>query len=195
MSERKCGYCRDEGHIKRNCSMLHEQRRTLFTHVVANRKRIYKELIESGYGVGALVEAKSYNGSFKGIITTFANSIPLYESYNTKRIKYSKQVRINYVHPRKDEYHYVGFQIAVLGGGVHTVSIPYCSLYWSTEGEFEKRTYGARILSPSYDLDETVGDEVFEKDIFIHERLTLAVDKVGLGMYEDAKLHKKNIIW
>lgn len=191
-SERKCGYCQYAGHIKRNCEMLHSQRRKLFDHVVRTRKLVHERLVQSGYGVGALVAVKSYNANDNGIITTYANYMPRMNYWASKNIKYSKQVRLNLITPLPEEYHYVGFDIAVLGGGVRTVSNPYCSLFM-TDAEFQVRTYGSKVISPSYDMDERITDELIEKNIIIPERLVLPIDKVGLGQYEDVKLLRKNL--
>jgi len=192
-TERKCGYCRAEGHIKRNCEMLHSQRRQVFEHEVQTRKNVYEDLVKSGYGVGALIQSKSYNGQVSGVVTTYANSIPRLSYYNTRRIKYSKQVKINFFYPVKTDYHYVGFDVAILGGGVGAVSSPYCSLFWPEEQE-AFRTYGAKILSPSYDFDERVTDATFEQKIIVPERLILPIDKIGLRDYDTVYLHRKNLI-
>ena len=192
-TERKCGYCRDSGHIKRNCDMLHGQRAAIFNHEVQMRKRVYQDLVAGGYGVGALIESKAWNGTRTGVVTTYVNSIPRLSYYNTRRIKYSKQVKINYFVPTREEYHYVGFDFAILGGGTDSVSSPYCSLFWPYEQE-RHRSYGAKVLSPSYDLDERVTDDIFEQKISLPDRLVLPVDMVGLKEYEMAYLHRKNLL-
>jgi hypothetical protein len=173
--------------------MLHGQRAAIFNHEVQMRKRVYQDLVAGGYGVGALIESKAWNGARTGVVTTYVNSIPRLSYYNTRRIKYSKQVKINYFVPTREEYHYVGFDFAILGGGTDSVSTPYCSLFWPYEQE-RHRSYGAKVLSPSYDLDERVTDDIFEQKISLPDRLILPVDMVGLKEYETAYLHRKNLL-
>lgn len=190
-SERRCGYCRDSGHIKRNCEELHSLRRNIFDHTITQRKSVYNMLVESGYGVGALVAWKSYNFNANGIIITHADSIPSQDFFSYRRIKYTKQVRVAYQFPQKTDYHYAGFNAAILGGGVSTVSLPMCSFYLGEK--YDNASYGVKILSPSNDYDERVSENTFYKNIIIPERLQLPCDKVGLGEYDTVYLLPKNI--
>lgn len=190
---RKCGYCREIGHARPVCPTLHAQRRKIFDHAVSQRKRVYKEMVVAGYGVGAMIEAKSYNSNVRGIITGYAGGIDRMDTYSMNRVRYSKQVNVVYHTPVKSDYTYVGFQIAILGGGVGDIHLPYISFFYN-EKEYETRTYGARILAPSYDMDESLTDAAFENNIVIHDRLALPIDMVGVPAYEASRLIRKNLL-
>jgi hypothetical protein len=187
-SSRKCGYCQMAGHIKRNCPTFHLQRKEVFLHTVAMRKKIYSELVERGYGVGALLRIKGYGGEKNSIIMSYADNITRWEFMGYRPIRYSKQVRLMPHTPTFDEWHYVSFKVHSSGQGgsqVETASLSLCNMVLPYD-EFEQMNYASFVLSPSNDYDARVTDAIFEENIRLHDRLRLPTEKDGI-------LYRKNV--
>ena len=57
-TNRKCSYCRDEGHTRRKCSALQEDMETTRSILVDFRRNWFNRCVEDGLGPGALVAAE-----------------------------------------------------------------------------------------------------------------------------------------
>jgi hypothetical protein len=77
---RACSYCRQEGHINRNCQTRQEKLREVHNLNVVFRKHIYQKMMDSGYGPGTLVYSQWHKKYFlvSGIIET--NQINIWDT-------------------------------------------------------------------------------------------------------------------
>lgn len=63
MTDRRCGYCRIEGHTRAKCEILAWQKDTILKVVPQGRKWLHDRLINAGIGVGAIVRvADNWSG-------------------------------------------------------------------------------------------------------------------------------------
>jgi hypothetical protein len=60
-STRRCSWCNETGHNRRSCPPLKALKSTFVAHNAAYRQRLYEDMEERGWGVGALVEVNPEN--------------------------------------------------------------------------------------------------------------------------------------
>ena len=154
MAQRACGYCRDIGHQRPKCPMLHEQRRGFHDHIKNETLKVYRFLCSIGLGPNALVDAnvlnwgprhhkepllaqilpydyqveqRYYHGdTYKTVFTErIVNSL-----YRCKNVKYSKQIKITHMRLEDDSI-YAELPLLLLDGSnnVKTYSVNTHSLY------------------------------------------------------------------
>ena len=99
MSTRLCGYCRGTGHNYTACEERLGLIDTIRRHVGSERRRIVEMMIAGGFGVGALVEAWSYeDGCNVTCVITDPNAAAIGRRYTLveyRNVKYSKKVRVD----------------------------------------------------------------------------------------------------
>lgn len=95
---RRCGYCRDYGHDNSKCKRRLDTIDAVLKHYYTERKRTVEMLIESGYGVGAMVQMYNYmNGEMEAAIITDPNDSVKTATYiDYRNVKYSKQTHVTF---------------------------------------------------------------------------------------------------
>jgi len=93
---RKCGYCRDVGHMMPDCKLRLEQIDMIRRHVVMQRQDIARLMPLNGFGIGAIVNAYDYlsGEEIPCILTQDSLDTAMSQNFVEYRIvKYSKQAR------------------------------------------------------------------------------------------------------
>lgn len=92
MSDRRCGYCREQAHTKDKCPLRISQIDFIKRHIAAQRKLSQEILLANGVGPGAIVNA--YDGWTGEEVTCI---VPAMEPHDLGVeygiVKYSKQAR------------------------------------------------------------------------------------------------------
>lgn len=96
MSDRLCGYCRQGGHTANKCELKNGQIHDILAHAAGERKYMHDLLLRNGYGIGAILRAKSdYTGEEKIYVIRSHENLFMYVSmYDQRNIKYEKGVRV-----------------------------------------------------------------------------------------------------
>mgnify|MGYP003334968397 CR=1 FL=1 len=174
---RKCGYCREMGHVASKCHVKNREIETLRRHVGEERKRILEILIANGAGVGAIVAGHHYNveGEVPCFVTQEAlnSAISLWTNslFTMNNMKYCKRVRVDLntfsgvLEPDIDNFRFMHqYNIALDAIPLDTsldacrVHLPITVLRKGTEGNkyhnamptYTWQRHGS-ILSPSYE--------------------------------------------
>lgn len=119
MAERLCGYCRQPGHRRPECSTLLEERKLVLEHTPKQRLETLRALKKIGLGIGALVTLKDwYTGAETlGMIKDF-NFLTRANFMEHKQVKYSKRVKLSPLIVEKDYgYRRVHIEFLSMGGG------------------------------------------------------------------------------
>lgn len=103
MANKKCGYCRREGHNMSKCPTRLGQVDRIKSHVIGQRKLAHDLLIMNGYGAGALVEVPDWWTGNK--YTCIIPSLAFFGEYSNQHsyveyqnVKYSKKVYSTLLH-------------------------------------------------------------------------------------------------
>lgn len=62
-STRRCSFCFETGHDRRKCVKLHEEREAWVSNNAQFRARFLADMKKNGYGIGAVIRRKSYDGN------------------------------------------------------------------------------------------------------------------------------------
>lgn len=97
MSDRRCGYCRQFNHTFPQCPNRLAEIDAIKRHIVGERRRVNQMLIDSGYGIGAIITAYDYrSGEMINCVITPSSfeSIGHYNQFFENRpVKYEKRVK------------------------------------------------------------------------------------------------------
>lgn len=81
---KQCGYCRMVGHDVRGCEIKKNQILTIQRHIGRERKTLHDLTVSNGYGVGAMVQARTYRGVEPCVITSLVDTFKGNLYYNTE---------------------------------------------------------------------------------------------------------------
>lgn len=70
MSDRRCGYCREYGHMASKCKILSGQKEAILNHVAGERYALHNLLLENGVGLGTILRQTHYDGTVKEYVIT-----------------------------------------------------------------------------------------------------------------------------
>lgn len=170
MSDRRCGYCALEGHIRPKCPLLITQHYTIRKFVAEERIRIHKKLMEWGAGTGSIFQYQDENGEAQNAIIPSHDFIGHYVAPEYQNMRRSKKCRAtihtidrNATHGldlEKGIYTHHSDGIYVHGYPLHDMSRTVSALFYiGDDGEIQKEVphyYWRRpgyIVSPSDETD------------------------------------------
>lgn len=182
-TDRKCGWCEERGHQKRNCEVYHKLRLDIWQNTIKGRQEILDLMAQKGLGNGAIIEYADFSANKIFMTLQQGTNIRSWRFYSYRNIKYSKRVTATLhtgTNAMFDTYAIEALHIA--NGTSDTVGI---SRYGMTHGGSggDNLSWGRfHILSPShtpYDVEPSM----LKENIIIPLRLATKVEaeKVSWG--------------
>jgi len=202
MSDRLCGYCRNEGHTMPRCPKRLGIIDAIRTYVPQERKRIAALLARNGYGNGALIEILTGYGEPEKKLCIVENIVPhdvsdIHVTYYAQRR--SKQVRttiqsVSGVHSENTHWLNIDFMdrksVEITASPLDNMRIkltgyiPLDGLEYPPENRTREslqdnyRWYEpVTLVSPSYQCD--IDDADLLSDIYVHKRLDKVTRHLG----------------
>lgn len=171
VTSRKCGWCEQIGHQKRNCETYHSERAYLWKQTIARRKELLSCMAATGMGMGAVFEAPG-SAKNKYIVIGNEESIPSWNFFTFNPIKYSKRVKLQ----ERDRFSWDSYRICVFsvndGCKTHLYVVLRELMLGGFKGEEGTLGWGSvRVLQPSNDPFEVNGEDVFKNNIWCNKRL------------------------
>lgn len=97
MSSRKCGYCRDVGHMSNVCPVRLGQIDDIKRHYVGERRALHEMVVRDGLGIGSIFKMKDYADNMFICTIRSHNSIVDNNSFiDSRDMRYMKSTRITY---------------------------------------------------------------------------------------------------
>ena len=166
---RKCSYCRVEGHQRKVCPTMHNQRAWLYDNTVRIRKNMHKCIVDAGYSTGALILMKNHGGLSTCIIGDIANVVGTWDFNNAYMIRHTRAVRYNEGIHLDHKMFYMPLINMTKGGTYEEYSFDYEQLSGGrTDAGYYFRSI--KLLEPMHDMYE-LPDDVYGKNIKMHRRL------------------------
>ena len=172
-TSRKCGWCDQIGHQKRNCGTYHSERAYLWKQTIARRKEILSCMAATGIGMGAVIEINSgFKGKSQYLILDNEESIPYWNFFNFRNVKYSKRVTLH----EYDRFSYESYRIRVFSVKEGRETYVHLMLKELLQGGHKGKDdhlgwSSFRVLQPSNDPFEVCNEDVFKDRIWCNKRL------------------------
>lgn len=168
MSDLKCGYCRDLGHRRPKCPILHTLRNKIYVDTVKERKIVYAAMIKYGLGNGAIVKVKEWDGPRTCIVTDLESCIDSWRFYSFRKERYSKKAVCDFT---QLEGSYSSYNVkALVNGSMQHMRIPAAFLYEAGRTYYNNDRLVVAV--PSHDEYE-MDDNIWFRNIHISDRLAI----------------------
>lgn len=97
MSSRKCGYCREIGHISNVCPIRNGQLEDYSRHIVNEKRALHHLVMNSGLGIGSILRFKDYR-DIEHICTIRSHETLMTGNVfvDSRDMRYMKSVRLDF---------------------------------------------------------------------------------------------------
>lgn len=184
---KRCGYCRDFGHMKPKCDDRLTIINNVMEHHYGERAAIHNLLMEKGFGIGAIVKFEGYDEDPYVVISHSPLTTSVLVEY--RPVKYSKAVRTNLLSMTQRKYsEKYESRVEIMSRSRVTILVSPLSdmsrtMHFTVNGknlgmQNDRFSYAmtTEILVPSDDTDIDLGD-LRKQPIRLHERLMIPADE------------------
>ena len=177
-TSRKCGWCEEVGHQKRNCETYHSTRALVWKGTIARRAGLLERMAKMGVGNGAIIHIEErHDGADVKVpymVLDNEEQVSLWSFFSFKNVKYSKRVMAL----ETDMFSYDSVQIKLFSLKESRQLVRYLNLKELANGGSTSSYLGwssFTILEPSHDPHE-INAELLKKDIWCHKRLATSLE-------------------